>query len=170
LSLFIFQHEELSIKYLLSQLVFQKSRKLFRGQLLLHMACEKNALDLATINILLQCHADPNAGDNDGNGPLHVLASLRYDNGQEHLINRTADAARLLLENGAHLDRVNQNRKTAADIWKRKNNSQNLPIWLCEPGSVPKLMCLSSRIVSSNKIAVTEENSPKILHPFVKLH
>ena len=148
--------------------MFQKSRN-ERGQLLLHMACEN--LKLATIQLLLQVNADPNTGDGGfGNGPLHVLASLRYRNGQEHLINRTADAARLLLDYGAHLDRVNKYRKTAADVWKKRNNSQDLPIWLREPGSVPKLKCLSARIISSNNVHYTTETLIEILHPFVKEH
>jgi len=166
---FLSFQQELSIKWLLNQLVLQKSCSK-RGQLLLHKACDATNLDLSTIRLLLQVNADPNAGDNDGNGPLHVLASLRYENRQELLVHRAADAARLLLDYGAHLDRVNQNRKTAADVWKEKNNSQDLPIWLREPGSVPMLKCLSAKIVRSNNIAVTEENSPETLHPFVKWH
>jgi len=153
----------------LSQLVIQKSRNK-RGQFLLHRACVAENLDLATIQLLLQVNADPNAGDNDGNGPLHVLASLRYENGQDFLINRAAYAAHLLLENGAHLDRVNQDRKTAAQVWMEKNYSQDLPPWLREPGTVPRLKCLSARIIRSNNVHYTTETLIEILHPFVKMH
>ncbi len=136
---------------------------------LLHRACDEENLDLATILLLLQFNADPNAVDYNGNGPFHVLASHRYRNGQqEHLIHRTADAARLLLENGAHLDRVNKDRKTAADVWKEENKSQDLPNWLLEPGMVPKLQCLSARTIRSNNVAY--KKLPEILHPFVEMH
>ncbi len=134
------------------------------------MACDAESLDLATIQLLLQINADPNAADKDGNGPIHVLGSLRYGNSQEHMIRRTADAARLLLENGAHLDRVNKDRKTAAQVWKENNGSQDLPNWLLEPGMVPKLKCLSARIIRSNNIVYTAVTLPEILHPFVKWH
>lgn len=165
----IYFQQELCIKILLSQLVFQKSSSK-RGQLLLHKACDTGNLDSAAIQLLLQVNADPNAGDKDGNGPIHALASLRYGNGQEHLIHRTADAARLLLENGAHLDRVNKDRKTAAQVWKETNGSQDLPNWLLMPEMVPKLKCLSASVIRSNNIAYTAATLPEILHPFVEWH
>jgi len=72
----------------------------------LHRACEVGWFD--TVHLLLRVGADPNPSDKDGNGPLHVLAML----------NPNDDAApRLLLDSGTRLDRVNREKKTAADVW-----------------------------------------------------
>ena len=46
--------------------------------------------------------------DKDGNGPLHVLAMLNPNDD---------DAPRLLLDSGTRPDRVNREKKTAADVW-----------------------------------------------------
>jgi len=163
-----FSQQELSIIDLLRQWVHQNSRDGFR-KTLLHVAfCQIYAekLDVATVRLLLEANSDPNARDEVGNGFLHFLAyQRRYRYGE--LIE---NAALLLLKYGAHLDMVNKDRKTAADIWKEENKSQDLPIWLREPGSVPKLKCLSARIVSSNNVPYTAETLIEVLHPFVKIH
>lgn len=134
-------------------------------QTLLHIACE-NAQDLHIIQLLFQFGADPNAVDEKGNAPLHVLASNHNGNGQV-----IASAARLLLKNGAHLDHVNQERKTAAQIWKEKNMLQHLPEWLCDPGKIPKLKCLSARVIRSNNVSYKDwPKFPPSLYPFVEFH
>jgi len=127
------------------------------------LACKAENLNLAAVKLLLEAHADPNAGDWNGNGPLHLLALKQHGNGGV-----IESVARLLLKYGAHLDMVNRYKKTAAQIWKEKNGSQDLPLWLREPGTVPKLQCLFARIICLNNIAFTK--LPEILHPFVKCH
>ena len=58
----------------------------------------------ATVELFLRAGADPKAGDKSDNGPLHYLAKSNLDD---------VATSKLLFEYGAHLDRVNKNRKTA---------------------------------------------------------
>jgi len=146
------------------------------GQTLLHIAC-KNAQDLPIIQLLLQKGANPNASDVQGDGPLHHLASQSYGDGVA-----IDQAARLLLLYGAHVDRVNNNRKTAADLWIESNRMEHeegdqeqvqIPDWCREPGYVPLLKCLSSRAVRVNNIPYGEEALrplPATLRDFVDFH
>lgn len=61
----------------------------------------------------------------NGDGPLHFLAGLDHLNYVDREL--VASAANLLLENGAHLDQVNNSRKTAEDVWNdRKEEKANL--------------------------------------------
>ena len=101
------------------------------GSNLLHTACLLQCSDadaLSTIRLLVKLEADLNARNNVGNGVLHILAMERQS--------ETRDArARLLVEFGAHLDMVNTEGMTAADLWFQKNtpekkNVNNLPDWL----------------------------------------
>jgi len=93
------------------------------GRTLLHIACNngkrydyiadgsKAAIrSYKTAHILLQAGADPNASDQDGNGPLHALVGF-YSKEVE------SSARLLLLEFGAHQNRANRNGKTALDVW-----------------------------------------------------
>lgn len=155
----------------LRQLIDQDSRD-HRGRNLLHLECHDEALDLLTIRLLLQSRANANAGDEDGNGPLHLLAFKSHQHEDPEVI---AAAARLLLEkeeNPAHLDRVNGNRKTAAQVWIEINEIEvglnALPDWLREP--VPRLMCLCSRVIKSHNVKYDELKLPIALHSFVELH
>ena len=146
------------------------------GQTLLHIAC-KNAQDLPIIQLLLQKGANPNASDVQGDGPLHRLASQSYGDGVA-----IDQAARLLLLYGAHVDRVNNNRKTAADLWIESNRMKHeegdleqvqVPDWCREPGYVPLLKCLSARAVCVNNIPYGEEALrplPAILRDFCDFH
>ena len=156
---------------LLHHLASQDSRD-HHGRALLQMECRVPALlNLPYVNLLLYAGADPNDGDLDGNGPLHFLASSYYDAN----IQVIASAARLLLSYGAHLDKINKNGDTAAQVWVRYHNRPNggvhgLPDGLRQPRAVPKLKCLSARIVSSENIQYGELTLPVTLHSFVKMH
>jgi len=89
--------------------------------------------------------------------------------------------AYLLLEFGAHLDRVNNNGKTAEDVWaqrngrKRRFNSDQVaagwfddrPVW-CRTFS--KLCCLTAKvIICLNKVPYLKK-LPPILQRFVEMH
>ena len=126
---------------------------------------------METVRLLLQLGADPNAGDKEGNSPLHSLVQLNRE-----LIDPTA---RLLLENGAHLDRVNKSGKTAVDLWLEKHGNvgegdqqgavgfkNKLPDWCIE--GVPRLLCLSSRIIRAHGIPF--RTAPVTLHSFIEMH
>jgi len=160
----------------LGQLVRRK-RKNSSECTLLHLACgNPKGINLPeTVRLLLQLGADPNAGDKEGNGPLHSLVQLKRE-----LIDPTA---RLLLEKGAHLDRINKSGKTAVDLWLEKHGSRKrlldegneqgavgfknkLPDW-CNEG-VSRLLCLSARIVRAYRIPYRKV--PVTLHPFIVMH
>lgn len=153
------------------ELVIRQDWKNIRGETLLHIACIEEAVP-ETVRLLLEAGTDPNAGDENGDGPLHFLAASRT---HDEVMDSTAH---LLLNYGTHLDRVNKNGKTAAEIWvenqKWRNGKEDvtttiidLPDWCRE--DIPKLSCLSARIISFHKIAYTEK-LPASLHSFVKMH
>jgi len=83
--------------------------------------------------------------------------------------------AQLLLKYGAHLDRVDKNRKTAAEAWREaveyrtRRNRRFIPMpnWLRED-SPPKLMCLCARVIRSNGMPFVR--LPKVLRRFVSMH
>ncbi len=86
---------------------------------LLHIACLNADVSLSTIPFLLKSGADPNAGDLNGDGPLHfLLTSLQHDKDDYAIV-------RLLLEEGAHLDQVNNFGETAVDCWKKRKDWMN---------------------------------------------
>jgi len=85
----------------------------YRLGFILLLACEHtwNPRYLATIRLFIEAGADPNVGlDRTGNASLHLVARL-YD--QE--LCEAADS--LLVESGAHMDRVNKAGQTAEDVW-----------------------------------------------------
>jgi len=138
------------------------------GLNLLHLPCSlPGSVALSTIRFLVELGADLNARNNVGDGVLHILAK---EPGSE-----TKDAtAQLLVDLGAHLDMANKDEKTAADLWFQKNTPgkkgvADLPDWLQE--GVPKLMCLSSRVIRRQKLPYDDGAIvPVVLIPFVSLH
>jgi len=140
------------------------------GYSLLHDATRISSCSeaLSTINFLVQLGADLNAGDNDGDGVLHILSF-------DPTPSESRDAkARLLVQLGAHLDMVNKSGMTAADAWfeintPEKKDVADLPDWLKE--GVPKLKCLSSRVIRRHKLPYDDGSIiPAELIPFVSLH
>lgn len=124
-----------------------------------------------SIRFLVQLGADPNPRNTKtGCGVFHILAEREVDTGT------SSDAiARLMLELGAHLDMVDVEGRTAADLWKIRSNRFNkrrrklvLPDWLKE--GVPKLKCLSARVIRRHKVRHDETNTPAVLIPFVSWH
>jgi len=140
---------------------------------LLHPACKNIVANRAIIPLLLMFGVDTNIGDSDGNGPLHLILSQYINDAAIH--EERVLIARLLMDNGAHLDRVNNDGETAVDLWTKARNKfafapklSRLPDWCYE--SIPKLMCLSSRIIRSHKIFYSAKTLPIILHKFVQMH
>ena len=87
------------LSHLLDEDSFEALSELVRDShmheiLYLHRACKAGSYN--TIHLLLRAGANPNVGDDDGNGPLHVSASM---------LNPNDDAVPcLLLDSGTHLD------------------------------------------------------------------
>ena len=109
-------------------------------------------------------------------------------------------AARLLLENGAHLHMVNKKRETPADVWLKANTKEvlpeieaevppdnealpvpeaavlpvveiSLPDWLREPEAIPMLTCLCARVIRPFLFAYQEgEDFPATLGDFIEWH
>jgi len=168
-------HPELvndEIMRLLHQLVIHDGRTQY-GKNLLLLACKTPVgyNSLAIIRLLLAAGADPNCVDFSGNGPLLCLVSKIRDDAMIESI------ARLLLDSGTHLDRVNNQRKTAADFWlfvrnkKRRDQDplgwMDLPEWCRE--NVPSLKCLSASAVRLNKIPY-KTVLPVTLTLFTEIH
>jgi len=122
-----------------------------------------------TVRFLLQLGADPNVTYVDGVSPLHRLAE---ELGKVEVRDATA---RLLLESGAHLDMVNNERKTPADVWLDLSREEglnvvweDLPNWLKE--DCKNLTCLAARVIRDHQVPYHGSKLPAELIPFVKMH
>ncbi len=132
---------------MLRTIVSKNERTYERGETFLLIACSASIPqpeDLATIRLLLQAGADPNAVNENGYGALHLLADAKYWDNSEEVIDAMGS---LLLEYQAQHPRVaNDCSKTAVDIWRsrrrkegdhRADGEENLPSWLKE--TVPNM-------------------------------
>lgn len=117
-----------------------------------HTVCPFPSLDV--INVLLSAGASISATDYDDNTPLHIsLFSRPVDR----------DVLYTLLENGAHIDVMNQNQQSPLEIL-RKDSSVNVNIV-----KYMRLTCLAARVVSVNTINY-QNVVPAKLAEFVKFH
>jgi len=135
---------------------------------LLLLACEytENERYLATIRLFLDAGADPNVGlDRAGNASLHIVAKM------EHQLSEAATT--LLLEKGAHVDRVNKAGQTAVDVWIQTRIENGAETgWNARPDwcrTVPNLLCLAARSVRVHKIPY-KNATPATLHSTVAMH
>jgi len=143
---------------------------IFRLGFILTKACALPWINgnLAFIRLLLEAGADPNSClDGAGNAALHLSASL-----DDQVLSEAATS--LLVDFGAHVDRVNRAGQTARDIWietRNRNGAETgwnaLPDW-CR--TLPSLLCLAARVIQVHKIPYTRGKTPAILHPFVAMH
>ncbi len=122
---------------------------------------------LASVGLLLKIGANPDVVDENDDSPLHILSMSQDD--------QVDSTARLLLNAGAHLDRVNQQGMTAADLYFRvkglREDPDLLPDWYKE--TVPPLKCLSARVVRRQNLLNldnVEALLPRTVVPFVAIH
>ncbi len=159
----------------------QRRTPFLKRKLLLHEPFEQNSLYskhliIPTVSLLLRAGADPNVGDAKGNGALHVLASKECN--IDPSIQESV--ARLLLNAGAHLDRVNKEGKTAAHEWMTPwklrwdqpeitPNKTDLPSWLRPDDPVPKLQCECAKVIRAHGVPY-KHSLPPSLNRFVSWH
>ena len=141
-----------------------------RKGLLLLAACKNEGDENYLVNIRthLEAGADPNAGlDRVGNSPLHLAAGLND-------LKLSEATVTLLLEKGAHLDRVNKAGHSASDVWRKTCNRNGAATgWSARSDwcrNVPNLLCLAARIIRVHKIPYSGGKTPAILHSFVRMH
>jgi len=147
--------------------LLHRDRRDSSGRNILHYTCCHSFSNdtLPAVRFLVKYGADPNARDHKGRGVFHFLVDTTWN------FSCRDASARLLLELGSHLDLADNQGRTAADLWLAKNNQQwqLLPDWLQE--GVPKLKCLSSRVIRRHRIPYKENNVlPAVLISFVSLH
>ena len=165
------------IAFYLNEIVSQNNEAKDQHKLI-NVACmDQTESTCGIISLLLKFGALPDAVDANDGGPLHILAR---SNGKF-----TDSIARVLLDAGAHFDRANEKGLTAADVWIEKREQENnrrrrddeqlggwrdLPGWLQEGVQrVPKLQCLSARIIRSRRISY-KDVLPVSLQSFVAMH
>lgn len=136
------------------------------GNTPLHLACARESSsvgrypicqfpNLDAIRVLLECGADPNAKDNNDNTCLHVASQ-----------NKPAKPAivQALLRAGAHLDAVNVDGKTFADLLKGQYLHE-----LVNPLKFTTLQCLAAKTIRHENIPYEGLLAPS-LEEFVDLH
>lgn len=118
-----------------------------------HPACQFPSPHLA--EILLKVGADPNAKDEDGNTPLHLAAMAKPCPPQ---------LAQTLLENGAHIDIVNNDGETFSSLLKGQQVHE-----LVNVAKHTSLSCAAARVIKQFKIPY-KGIVPAALNGFIACH
>lgn len=136
---------------------------------LLHLAVDKKTSSVAeefyshfpsvhVVRVLLECGADVNAVDADGNTPLHVCGQQLVDGSRPEL----ETMVQCLLDNGAHADAANKKRQLASTeighLWPKWNMLEHVT-----------LKCLAARAVKEFGIPY-EDEIPQSLVPYLQMH
>ena len=138
------------------------------GQTPLHLACSRESSAVGrypicqfpsaeVVQLLLECGADIEAQDNEDNFPLHT-AAVNKPPAKPQVITT-------LLENGAHLDAVNADDRTFADLVKPRQPVHEVVNVL----KFTNLQCLAAKVIQKNNIP-HEGHLPRKLSGFVELH
>jgi len=134
----------------------------------LHLACSKESSSVGrypicvfpsipTIALLLECGADPNATDHEGNTPLHTAAISKP---VKPIVIQT------LLDAGAHFDNINFDKKTFFQLIKGQPLHE-----IANPVRHTSLKCLSARAIRLHGLQDASRSSlPTTLNNFVAQH
>ncbi|XP_019876786.1 protein fem-1 homolog CG6966 isoform X2 [Aethina tumida] len=119
------------------------------GRTALHLACCRDVALLGRYpacqfpsshlaEVLLKVGADPNQKDEEGNTPLHLAAMAKPC---------PASVAQILLDNGAHIDAVNNQGDTFSTLLKEQQVHELVNI-----AKYTRLSCISARVIQQFKI------------------
>lgn len=136
------------------------------GRTALHLACCRDAALVGRYpacqfpsphlaEVLLKVGAEPNSKDEEGNTPLHLAAMAKPC---------PASLARTLLDNGAHIDLVNNNGETFQTLLKGQAVHE-----LVNTAKYEKLSCTAARIIRQFKIPY-KGVVPTALEAFILSH
>ena len=151
--------------------------RFIRVKSLLHIACERYPHQLYTeiIKMLLEAGADPNLSDGDcNNTPAHCVAKNYFS--LEFLAQITS--LELLVEAGAHLNRVNKHGRTALEDFRRCFQDHPNELVAIESindnksclASDVRLTCLCADVLRRNRVVYDVEKYPPLLVPFLESH
>ena len=136
----------------------------------LHTICtrSRSTVPIKIIQLFTNGKADPDAQYGNGNTPLHYLGVSKY-------FSNVAEATKLLLDVGAHLDQGNKVGVTPLDLFKARKmfldrNEISDPYIDALTRTVLPLKCLSSQVIRQNSIPYKDQKLPSDVISFVESH
>jgi hypothetical protein len=126
---------------------------------------------LKTIKLTIKLGADPNAIDEKGRTPLHILAGIERIDSDEYM-----PVFQAIVAAGAHLDMAEDNGDTVLDIVKRNGKIYKDKGVAAEAyfssliNTVFKLSCYCARVIRRHRIPFDEDRLPLHLQELVSCH
>uniref|UniRef100_H2Y4Z8 Uncharacterized protein n=1 Tax=Ciona savignyi TaxID=51511 RepID=H2Y4Z8_CIOSA len=145
-----------------------------KGSTLLHLAVDEttpvdefHVKDICSFpnyevtKFLLSCGADPNARNNEGNTPLHII--VQYERPISDFISLHSIISRLL-DSGAHYDVANHDRKTPIEL-----STTGVAEIILKTQSLVSLKCIAARGVRNSGVPY-KGLVPSFIEEFIELH